>query len=129
MELCEHLVPYYKQEIAAGNTVMSVCVKGWSAVDYIVFFNYAFKYNYKYINNESPYVTYGISTRTPHNPESQGLVCKKCRKCLSSPWTDTQEIKGFYLRSQIPNPDVIATNENVFAPDDLSGDTKPTVIE
>jgi hypothetical protein len=126
MKLCEHIQPYYQQEIAAGNEAMSVTVKGWSNARYVVYLKWVFKYDYNITLNESTNPSYTTFV-DPHYPESQDLFCHFCKIGLTAPQSNDQLYK-YTPDSSIPNPNVIADKHNVTAPDDLNEGGMPTVI-
>jgi len=128
MKLCEHLKPYYKREIAAGNEVYSVTVGGWSNADYIVDLESAFRYDYNHIENKNQDVEYFKELGTSYSPPSQILICKACKIALTSPLSNDQQWKHFVVKDD-PHQDVIATNDDVSTPDDLHRSRRPTIVK
>ncbi len=109
MELCEHLKPYYTEELKLGNTVSCVggnfSQTGWKM--YVRFLN-PIRYNGEFSND----VEYS-EFKYPHYPFEKRIQCKKCKMTLSFPYSE-KEIEEYYPDLKLEHPRTFANNKTVI---------------
>ena len=113
MELCEHLKPYYTEELKLGNTVSYVggnfSQTGWRMS--VRFLN-PIRYNGEFSNG----VEYS-EFKDSHYDRETYINCKKCKMSLSFPYSEKDKLE-YCPDLKLEHPRTFANNKTVITNQD-----------
>ena len=113
MELCEHLKPYYTEELKLGNTVSyvggNILKTGWKMI--VCFWN-PIRYNGEFSNG----VEFS-EFKDPHYDWDTFIDCKKCKMSISFPYSEKYK-RQYYPDLKLEHPRTFANNKTVITDQD-----------
>ena len=113
MELCEHLKPYYTEELKLGNTVSyvggNILKTGWKMI--VCFWN-PIRYNGEFSNG----VEYS-EFKDSHYDREIYIRCKKCKMSLFLPYSEN-EIWKYNPKFKLEHPRTFANDKTVITNQD-----------